>query len=252
MNKIFNLIMLMMACLLITACDDDNEPETITPIHFEKRDYTIMFGKGAVIPFTGGGGVYELSASNPEVLGKFGIDMEMPFRLYIQPSKVGESDLTIKDVNAESSVTLHFTVENFYLSFKIDEIEGKNTNEFFEVGRELRFIRDEDNTKPVKVIWYQYMTFRPITCAEGIFDITRNEANIFTMDFALHQSHSEEVATYAYTMGGDGRYMTLFNSIFNFGWKKDVEKSRSQPVERIQMTLTDKSNDCKIICHLVQ
>lgn len=168
MNKIFNVIMLL-TCLFITACSGDNEPDAITPIHFEQRDYTIMFGKGAVIPFTGGSGVYELTASNPEVLGKFGIEMEAPnHSLYIQPGKTGESYLTIKDVKAETTVTLHFIVEDFYLSFRIDEIDGINTNEFFEVGREIRFIRDEDNTKPVKVIWYNNMTFQPMIVGEGL------------------------------------------------------------------------------------
>lgn len=98
MNKIFNVIMLL-TCLFITACSDNDEPkdtDAITPITFGQRDYTVMFGKGTTIPFTDGGGVYELTASNPEVLGKFGIDMETNNRLYIQPAKVGESYLTIR------------------------------------------------------------------------------------------------------------------------------------------------------------
>ncbi len=45
---------------VITACNHNNGPETIKPIEFEKRDYTVMYGKGAVIYFTGGGGIYEL------------------------------------------------------------------------------------------------------------------------------------------------------------------------------------------------
>lgn len=254
MNKIFNVIMLL-TCLFITACSGDNEPDAITPIHFEQRDYTIMFGKGAVIPFTGGSGVYELTASNPEVLGKFGIEMEAPnHSLYIQPAKTGESYLTIKDVKAETTVTLHFIVEDFYLSFRINEVDGTNTNEFFEVGREIRFIRNEDNTKPVKVIWYNNMTFQPMIVGEGLFNITRSDTNIFSMEFSLHHKSDEEFALYEYTMGGDGEYMTLFDSIFNFGWEKNVASlsSRSQPVKRIEMILTDKNNGCKITCSLAK
>jgi len=253
MNKIFNVIMLL-TCLFITACSGDNEPDAITPIHFEQRDYTIMFGKGVVIPFTGGSGVYELTASNPEVLGKFGIDMETNNRLYIQPAKAGESYLTIKDVKAEATVTLHFIVEDFSLSFRIDEVDGTNTNEFFDVGREIRFIRNEDNTKPVKVIWYNNMTFRPMTVGEGIFNISRSDTNIFSMEFSLHYKSDEEFALYEYTMGGDGEYMTMFDSIFNFGWEKNVASlsSKSQPVKRIEMILTDKNNGCKITCSLVK
>ena len=254
MNKIFNVIMLL-TCLFITACSGDNEPDAITPIHFEQRDYTIMFGKGAVIPFTGGSGVYELTASNPEVLGKFGIEMEAPdHSLYIQPAKTGESYLTIKDVKAEATVTLHFIVEDFYLSFRIDEIDGINTNEFFEVGREIRFIRDEDNTKPVKVIWYNNMTFQPMIVGEGLFNITRSDTNIFSMEFSLHHNSDEEFALYEYTMGGDGEYMAMFDHIFDFGWEKNVasSSSRSQPVKRIEMILTDKNNGCKITCSLAK
>lgn len=147
------IILFLLTCLFITACGNEDEPNAVSPINFEKRDYTVMFGKRAVIPFTGGSGVYELTASNPEVLGRFGIEMEAPdHSLYIQPAKTGESYLTIKDLKTETAVTLHFTVEDFYLSFRLDEIYGTNTNEFFEVGREIRFIRNEDNTKPVKVI----------------------------------------------------------------------------------------------------
>ena len=254
MNKIFNVIMLL-TCLFITACSGDNEPDAITPIHFEQRDYTIMFGKGAVIPFTGGSGVYELTASNPEVLGKFGIEMEAPHHsLYIQPGKTGESYLTIKDVKAETTVTLHFIVEDFYLSFRINEVDGTNTNEFFEVGREIRFIRNEDNTKPVKVIWYNNMTFQPMIVGEGLFNITRSDTNIFSMEFSLHHNSDEEFALYEYTMGGDGEYMAMFDHIFDFGWEKNVasSSSRSQPVKRIEMILTDKNNGCKITCSLAK
>lgn len=251
MDKVFNLIMLL-ACLFMAACSD-NEPDAVSPINFEKSDYTVMFGKGAVIYFTGGGGVYELTASNPDVLGRFGIEMEAPSHcLYIQPAKTGESYLTIKDVKAEATVTLHFIVEDFYLSFRIDEIDGTNTNEFFEVGSELRFIRNEDNTKPVKVIGYNNMTFQPMIVGEGLFNITRSDTNIFTMEFALHHKSDEELAPYEYAMGGDGEYMAMFDSIFDFGWENNIASasSRSQPIKKIEMILTDKNNGCKIKCHL--
>lgn len=252
MNNIFNVIMLL-ACLFITACSDDNEPDAVTPPSFEKRDHTVMFGKGAVITFTGGSGFYKLTASNPEVLGRFGIEMEAPGRkLYIQPAKTGESYLTIKDIKAEASVTLHFTIEDFYRSFRIDKIEGTNANEFFQVGRELRFIRNEDNTKPVKVIWYNNITFLPMTVGEGIFNISRSDTNIFKMEFSLHHKSNEEFTLYEYTMSGDGEYMTMFNHLFDFGWEKSIaSSSRSQPVKKVEMILTDKRNGCKVTCELM-
>ena len=254
MNRIFNIVMLL-ACLFTTACNDNNEPNTVAPIHFEKSDYTVMYGKGAVIPFTGGSGVYKLTASNPDVLGRFGIEMEAPNRsLYIQPAKTGESYLTIKDVKAEATVTLHFIVEDFYRSFLIREIDGTNNNKFFEVGREIRFIRDEDNTKPVKVIWYQNNTLRPVTIGEGLFNITQSATNIFTMNFSLHHNQGADSAVYDYEyfMGGDGEYMTMFDHLFDFNWEKNVaSSSKSQPVKKIEMILTDKSNGCKVTCELM-
>lgn len=258
MKKIFNVIMLL-TCLFITACSDNDEPkdtDAITPITFGKRDYTVMFGKDAAIPFTDGGGVYELTASNPEVLGKFGIDMETNNQLYIQPAKVGESYLTIKDVKAEATVTLHFVVEDFYLPFVIDKIEGNNQNMFFVVGAAIKFIRNGDNTKPVKIEYSRPVTFKVETIAEGHFNITRSDTNIFTMEFSLHQCMGEDskLYDYEYTMGGDGEYMTMFDQIFDFGWEKNIASlsSKSQPVKRIEMILTDKNNDCKIKCHLVK
>ena len=119
--------------------------------------------------------------------------------------------MTIKDVKTETTVTLHFIVEDFYLSFRIDEIDGTNTNEFFEVGREIRFIRNEDNTKPLKVIWCQNITFRPMTVGEGIFKIFHRDTNIFTMEFSLHHKSDEEFALYEYTMGGDDGYLSLIH-----------------------------------------
>ncbi len=256
MNKIFNVIMLL-TCLFITACSNNNEPDDVAPISFEKRDYTVMYGKGAAIYFTGGSGDYELTASNPEVLGKVSIEMDSPKHvLYVHPAKTGESDLTIKDEKTGSTVVLHFIVEDFYLSFRIDEIDGTNTNEFFDVGRVLRFIRNDANTKPVKVIWYSNLSFQPVTVGEGVFNITQSDTYVFTMDLSLHKSHSDDSATYdyEYTMGGDGTYMSIFDHVFNFGWEENVASlsSRSQPEARIEMILTDKSNGCKIKCTLMK
>lgn len=52
-----------------------------------------------------GGGVYELTVSNSEVLGKCGIDIETN-RLLMNPASVGESSWAITDVLASTTVTL--------------------------------------------------------------------------------------------------------------------------------------------------
>ena len=100
--------------LLIVSCGNDDEPD-IYPIRFEQQDYIVRWGIGTSISFMDGGGVYELTASNPEVLGNFYIDNDV-HSLFVFPKSVGESYLTITDILANSAVTLKFTVEKL-LSF---------------------------------------------------------------------------------------------------------------------------------------
>lgn len=51
-----------------------------------------------------------------------------------------------------------------------------------------------------------------MTVGEGIFNISHRD----TMEFSLHHKSDEELVLYEYTMGGDGGYMTMFDSIFDF------------------------------------
>ena len=245
---------LFITCLLMTACSANNEPEkepeAISPIHFNSRDYTIMFGVTGSIPFADGGGVYEFEAGNPDVLGKINIDIET-HRLLINPAKTGESTLTIIDVKAETAVTLNITVEDFYRSFKIVEVEGRNTNKFFQITNTIRFIRNKDNTKPVKVIWLDKIDFQSKTVGEGFFNIIRNEDNTFTMEFSLHTTIDEKLETFEYKIGGDWECMSLFEEMFGFDWDKNEALSRSErPVRDYKMILTDTSNGCRITCLL--
>lgn len=248
MNKILHIVLLL-SCLFMASCDDSNEPEVINPIRFEQIDYTIKLGTGASIPFTGGGGVYDLRASNPDVLGEYGIDMETS-RLRINPAKTGQSTLTIVDVKAESTVTLNINVVDFYISFKVDEISGGNTNLFINIGDEIRFIRDAEDTKSINILKEDNSNHVQSIVANGRFDIIQSETNIFTMQMDLHSNPDEEFEAFEYTMGGDGEYLRLFDSYFGFDWQKSVASSKTQPVRRIEMTLTDNFNGCKITCVL--
>lgn len=232
----------------MAACNSHNEePEPLDPIQFSQQDYTIIYGGSNGIPFTGGGYIYKLEASNPEVLGRFGIDIET-HRLIISPAKTGKSTLKIVDVNVGNTVTLNITVDDYYLPFKIAEIDGANTNEYFITGNYIRFIRDENNTKLVKIVFQNHLNFRLRTVAEGIFNIDRNEANIFTMTISLQGIKSENVETYEYTMGGDGEYMNIFDKLFDFNWDSNIDSSRSSQPREIKMILTDNSNGCRITC----
>lgn len=229
--------------LMMTACHKDNGSEMVSPICFEKNDYTVVFAKGAAIPFTGGGGIYQLSASDPDVLGRFGIDMETNNRLYIQPAKTGESTLTIVDEKAVSTVTLHITVVDFFVSFVVDQIVGENANPYISLDNEIRFVRDADNTKPIHIYSDQVQG----VVAGGNFGISRTETNVYTMQMSLRAGQNEEPALYEYIMGGDGEYMHWFDNYFGID-QKSIALSRSQPVRRIEMILTDNANGCQITC----
>ncbi|TGY04557.1 MULTISPECIES: hypothetical protein [Muribaculaceae] len=244
--NIFTITLLFIMSLLTIACNDDDKEPEVFPIRFTHQDYTILFGTTASIDFYDGGGVYELEASNPDVLGKVTIDLEN-HQLKVFPASVGESSLTITDVNAHSSVTLRFTVEDFYLSFRIDEITGENANSYLTKGGEIRFIRDEENTKQVKIMRHNNLTHQMEYVANGHFDITQSSTNIFTLDMALHSKREEELEAFSYTIGGDWECLRLFESYFGYDWGTSIA-SKSLPVKQLEMTLTDTFNDCKITC----
>ena len=246
MNKI-SISFLFILSLFMASCSNNDEPETY-PIKFGKMDYTIRFATTTRIDFTDGGGKYELKASNPDVLGSFYIDGEN-HSLVVCPSSTGESTLTVTDVKMNTTVTLNFIVEDFYLSFRVFEIEGDNHNPYLSIGNEIRFIRDDENTRQMKVMWQNKMTYEIKCIAHGSFDIERCETNIFTLNMSLHSHRIEELETFSYTLGGDGEYLSVFESIFDYKWENSIA-SKSQPIKQINMILTDPFNDCRISCSL--
>ena len=232
--------LLLAVCLIMTACNDNKEsvPIVISPIHFEKDAYIVMAFCGASISYTGGGGVYKLSASNPEVLGKFGMDIET-HRLIINPTATGESTLTIFDVETDSSVTLNITVEDFHLSFSVDEISGENVNHFIKVGDEIRYIRDTENTKQINVL--RETDGKKNIIAAGNFDIIHKDRYVYVMDMTLHSPLDEETTEFEYTIGGDEDCLRIFETYFWFNWSNDDLSSRSQWIRSLTMTLKDEN-----------
>lgn len=244
MNRLLIPFILFLS-LFLSSCEDNDAPES-SPIRFGKTDYTIRFGIATHISFVDGGGEYELTASNTDVLGEFYIDTENQ-ALVVNPSGVGESKLTITDVRNKSSVTLNITVEDFYLACRIVDIEGENLNPYLSIGNEIRFIRDMDNNKSVKIMWQNKVTYELKCLAYGSFDIERSQENIYTLDMALHSQRIEELESFSYTISGDWEALALFDKYFEYNWKNSP-KSITQPVKQINMILTDKFNGCKITC----
>ena len=245
-NKIV-LSLLCAICLFTISCGNDDVPE-IYPIRFGQTDYTIRVGVGYSISFVDGGGVYELTASNPDVLGKFYIDDDTQ-TLIVIPTAKGESNLTVTDVKTNTPVTLKFIVEDFYLSFMVTEISGDNTNSYLKGRNEIRFIRDEENTKQIKIMYQDNLTYEMKCIATGYFDIERSTTNIFTLNMMLHSHHGEEFEGFSYTLGGDGEYLSMFDKYFEYGWDNSIA-SRALPMKRITMIMTDSFNNCKISCVL--
>ena len=228
--------------MLAVSCSAADEPDEIAEINFSDTDFTIRNGIVSYIPFTGGSGAYELSASDPAVLGKYGIDIET-HKLTINPAKTGESTLTIKDVDYKNIVTLNITVTGYYIPFKVEEITGKNINPAISVGNKILFIRNNENSRPVEIYREDQSTHKPEIVATGNFDIFRDGDDIFIMQFVLSSGIEDTPATYEYKLGGDGVYMDWFKHIFGFEWG-----ARSIPPRQIRMTLTAPAGDCTITC----
>lgn len=247
MNKFILITSLLISCFLTAACDNDDTSE-LSPIQFEQRDYKVRMGIITSIPFVGGGGTYELAASNPDILGQFYIDATR-HELVVLPAGTGESTLTITDTLTETSVTLRFTVENFYISFIVNKIDGNNTNPYLSVGNEIRFIRDEANSRQVMIMYRDNLAYEMKYRADGWFDIERSDTNIFTLQLRLHTRTDETSQTFTYTMGGDSRYLSIFEAYFGYDWDKSIA-SKSQPVQQVEMILADEPGDCRISCLL--
>ena len=241
------LAFLLIVSIFTAACSENDEPE-IYPIRFGQTDYTIRVGVRSAISFVDGGGVYELTASTPDVLGKFYIDDDTQ-TLIVIPTAKGESNLTVTDVKTNTPVTLKFIVEDFYLSFMVAKISGDNTNPYLKERNEIRFIRDEENTKQIKIMYQDNLTYEMKCIATGYFDIERSTTNIFTLNMMLHSHHGEEFEGFSYTLGGDGEYLSMFDKYFEYGWDNSIA-SRALPMKRIIMIMTDSFNNCKISCVL--
>lgn len=157
--------------------------------------------------------------------------------------------LTVKDILANSSVTLKFTVEDFYLSFSIIEIEGANNNPCLTTDGEIRFIRNADNTKSVKLFAIDHMTNKEALVGKGNFDMIR-DGYIYKLRMDLQSRESDGLESFEYILGGDSEYLKIFNLYFDFGWDKQPQ-SKSLPAKQIRMIMTDESNGCQITCKML-
>lgn len=242
MNKLI-IPLIFIACLFLTACNNsDSEPE-VYPIRFAQQTYTIKMGVTTPISYVDGGDVYDVEIGNPAVIGKAGIDIETHC-LMITPIAVGESTITVKDKRAESTIILNITVTDFYLGFKVERIEGESSNPYITPNSEIRYIRTSENKKFLRIINYDNLSQKEKVIAEGVFDMIKGDKE-FILDMVLHCGEHEEPEYFSYSVKGYEGVFDIFNRCFEFGWEKSP-KSRTLPMPRVNMDLTDMNNGCQI------
>ena len=247
MRKIINPIIFIVCLIIMTACDNDKEPE-IYPIRFNQQDYTIKDMMSTPIHFVDGGGLYEVEIGDSAVIRAAGIDIETN-RLFITPVATGESTVTIKDVRANSTVTLNITVVDFYLSFKVKEITGKNNNPYIQQDCEIRYIRSADNRKVLEIVRYDDISHQEQIIAEGVFNIIKTDED-FVLEMTLHRNENEELELFCYSIKATGRVFDIFNIYFDFGWKK-IDDSRAI-LQTMIMSLTEINSDCQVYSVFVE
>ncbi len=241
MNKLI-IPLIFIICLFLTACNNSESEPEIYPIRFAQQNYTIKMGVTTSISYVDGGNVYDVEIGNPAVIGKADINIEAQC-LMITPIAVGESTITVKDKKAESTIILYITVTDFYLSFKVERIEGENYNPYITPNSEIRYIRTNENKKILRIINYDNLSHQEKIIAEGVFDITKGDKE-FILDMALHDSEHEEQEFFSYFVKGT-MVFDMFNSYFDFAWEKSSE-SRALAMPRVNMDLTDINNGCQI------
>lgn len=248
MKRLFIPFMLM-ACLLMTACNNDDvireEPE-VRAIQFSQQDYSIMYGGWSYIGYFYGGGVYDVEVGNPEVIGRAVIDIETR-RLWLFPIALGESTVTIKDVNMNQSVTINVTVANIHMYFHVSAVEGTNNNPYITQGDKIQLIRTCEDKKAIRIVG----TDSHSTIAEGLFDMTKGKTE-YTLEMSLHGSESEEPQQFRYSVKANDPIFSLYNQWFVHEYEPVFTNRASQQPQRLYMQLTDMSNGCKITTMLYQ
>lgn len=240
---------ILMACLLMTACNSDDvtreEPEVKT-IQFSKQDYFIVYGTGSSIGYSNGGGVYKVEVGNPEVIGKAVIDIETR-HLILFPIALGESTVTVKDVNTNESVTINITVTNIHMYFHVNTVEGTNNNPYITQGSKIQLIRTCDDQKVIRIVGPDSQS----TIAEGLFDMTK--ADEYSLAMSLYGSENEEPQLFRYSVKANDPIFNLYNQWFTHEYiPVPTNRATSPQPPKLYMQLTDMSNGCKITTMLYQ
>lgn len=230
---------------MMTACSKDD----VYPIRFAQQYYTIKDLVTTSIFYVDGGGVYEVEIGNPSVIERARIDVEYKM-LVVTPKATGESTITIKDTKTESTVILNITVTDFYLGFKVNEINGENNNPYISRDCEIRYIRTPGNTKKLRIVAYDNLSNKEEVIADGFFDMIKGDKE-FILEMSLHNGEKEGLESFSYFVKGNDAISYMFSHCFEFGWEESHE-SRSLPVQRVNMDLTEINNDCLISTVFVQ
>lgn len=252
MKRLFIPFMLI-ACLLMTACNSNSDSDDVTSkepevkaIQFSQQDYSIVYGGWSSISYFYGGEVYKVEVGNPEVIGRTAIDIER-HRLMLFPIALGESTVTIEDVNTNQSVTINIKVTNIHMYFHVNTIEGTNNNPYITQGCKLQLIRTCEDKKMVRIVSPDNHS----TIAEGLFDMIKGKTE-YTLEMSLHGSESEEPQQFRYSVKANDPVFSLYNQSFAHEYQQMPTNRASQQPQKLYMELTDMSTGCKITTMLYQ
>lgn len=187
-----------------------------------------------------------MEVGNPEVIGRAVIDIETR-RLWLFPIALGESTVTIKDVNMNQSVTINVTVANIHMYFHVSAVEGTNNNPYITQGSKIQLIRTCEDKKAIRIVGSD----NHLTIAEGLFDMTKGKTE-YTLEMSLHGSESEEPQQFRYSVKANDPIFSLYNQWFAHEYEPVLTNRASQQPQRLYMQLTDMNNGCKITTMLYQ
>lgn len=246
-NKLIFPILLIIN-IFITGCSE-NEPE-IYPIRFNQQNYTVMLGQITYISYVDGSGVYDVEIENQDIIGNAYINTQN-YSLVITPAATGKSTITVKDIKTDTTVTLNITVTDFYLSFKVETIDGNNVNPYIDLNSEIQFVRTVEGKRLLRIVNTDDTDNQQKTVANGTFDMVK-EDNVFILKMSLdHNVINELKLLFTYSVKGTQTVYDVFNHYFDYNWEKYSLPRSYMPMQVHIMNLTDIDNDCTISTKLL-
>lgn len=273
MNKLL-VSLFFIASLLASACSDDDNTDTNMfslavklensgTVKMGKHDCEITVnGEQQYIEVTliGDFDSFTVSSGNPWWTSVTSSEKRLKIlvaSIADAPQRIGKIEFTVyngsKSRKGSLTITQLATTDPYpdpYITFKIEEINGKCNNPYLKAENCLRFLRNTEKERIMDIAMPDNLSHTIRSIAKGSFDIERSESNVFTMKMELMPASGGDTETFYYTLGGDGKYLQFFENYFGFEWGNSITL-RSQQVKEIFMILSDHADDCTVKCRLL-